>query len=93
MIDKNKINENIIIDKETGCFHWVGSMTNNRPVLYIEGRRVYMRSYVYEWQKGLIPSGFFVILKCGNSDCVNPKHMGIKTNMPSKTTATLDSKP
>ena len=73
------------VDKVTKCVHWTGKSHKSKPILYKDRGVFYVRSEVYKLRKGLIPSGFYVTMTCGNWDCINSAHMELKSNLtPSK---------
>lgn len=79
---KDQINKNIKIDRDSGCYHWLGSLTKRRPVLYTDGLCIYVRTHVYKFAVDPeLPKSKHVAMTCGNFDCVNPRHMVAKTNL------------
>jgi hypothetical protein len=63
----------LVVEKETTkCWSWMGDHdADHRPVFRSE------KAYrvMYELRIGDIPSDFHVHHKCGNSSCVNPRHL------------------
>lgn len=74
-ITMEDISARIEVDSDSKCAHWVGSVSKRKPVLYKNGRRVWVRTEVYKLRKGPIPRGFYVDMACKNWDCVNSRHM------------------
>lgn len=59
---------------ENGC-RTVRGEPDRRPVVGINGERMYLSRYVYEEEHGPIPDGFHVHHTCENPLCVNPEHL------------------
>lgn len=68
----------ISVDRETKCAHWTGSFNKKSPVLYKNGMRYWVRSWVYQLRKGAVDRGYYVHMACNNRDCVNSNHMELR---------------
>ena len=66
------------------CYEWKGSYTNNSPVLYAFGARLYLRNLILDYMD--IRKDSVVKTKCNNKECVNPYHFLYKTDKASKLT-------
>lgn len=82
MLDHSALKKLTEVDNVTGCYHWNGPVTKNKPVSYKGGVRVYLRSYVYVQRFGPIPRGNRVVMSCGNWDCLTPSHMALQPKIP-----------
>lgn len=81
MITENDILERVEVDKGTKCAHWVGSFSKKKPILYKDGKRYWVRSEVWNMRKGPKRRGFYVAMRCENYDCVNSRHMELRSNL------------
>lgn len=76
------------VDKSVlpGCWIWTGCKTakagdkNARGCFYLNGKLITASRFSYEKFKGHIDDGLFVSNSCGNSLCVNPEHLILKTH-------------
>ena len=66
------------------CYEWEGSFTNDSPVLYAFGKRLYLRHVILDYMD--IRKDSVVKTECNNKECVNPYHFSYKTDKASKLT-------
>jgi len=70
-------------EKRKGCLIWCGAQmahtkTGRRYGVIRDGRshrNTYVHRYAYELNHGNIPFGMTVVHSCGQTLCVNPKHL------------------
>lgn len=59
----------------SGCWLWIGSVTNGYPQMRDESGKVCrVHRMMYELNHGPLPEGIIIRHKCDNPACVNPKH-------------------
>ncbi|MBZ0184482.1 MAG: HNH endonuclease [Melioribacteraceae bacterium] len=60
-----------------GCHTCISHSTDNRGYFHLKREEKNMKVHrrVYELIHGPIPQGLFVLHKCHNSECCNPKHL------------------
>jgi hypothetical protein len=68
-------------DDNEQCWPWTGGTFSNRYGRFsLGGRTVLAHRAIYELNFGVISSGLFVMHKCNNKMCCNPKHLTVGTN-------------
>jgi hypothetical protein len=66
----------IIVASEDACWEWVGGTFSGRyGRFFLGGKPVLAHRLVYELNFGEIPEGLFVMHKCNNKLCCNPRHL------------------
>ncbi len=73
----NRIYEKIVCDIKTQCWNWTGSLIHNGyGNIKFNGKTQSVHRIVYEKLCGLISKDKpFVLHKCDNRKCCNPKHL------------------
>ncbi len=76
---KQRLLEKIVINKESGCWNWIGAKSVNRKWVYglflFEGKLRPSHRVSYTIFKGKIPDGLEMDHLCRNTLCVNPNHV------------------
>lgn len=72
--------ELVKISKKTECWHWMGSTFNKRYGRFsYGGKSRTTHRLAFEFTKGKIVEGMYVMHKCNNMICCNPSHLKLGT--------------
>ena len=87
------LEKNLETNEVTGCINWKGRYVTKDGNIEIPwgGQSRLVHRIIYEYKKGKIPVGVYVIRTCGHNTCCNVDHMSLKHTI-SKVCNTVDEK-
>lgn len=83
---KERLKRHYSIDKQTGCWNWIGCTNENGYNMFMYNHRMmgsHRASYLI--YKGAIEKNTEIQQTCGNKNCINPDHLvKVPSNRPIK---------
>jgi hypothetical protein len=76
---RERFEENVMPEPNTGCWLWLGQSTTGYGALKWCGKMLRSHRLSWELHRGPIPAGLFVCHHCDNPPCCNPAHLFLGT--------------
>lgn len=77
----DRFTEKYIVDEETGCWNWVGTISNKGyGTFHVNHKEIKAHRFSYEYFIGPLDIKLMICHNCHNRKCCNPEHLRQDTN-------------